>query len=408
MSRAIAALFVVSASWSCASETSTDSNAVRETLANGATLIRYTALPPTDAAAPAVADAYADLKLGVLEGDPNYIFGDIRGVEATGNGTIYVLDYQASEVRAFAPDGTFMEVLASQGEGPGEIREANGIFLQGDSLLWINDHGQMDIIGVDLAGDEVTRFPFPVRSYGYIWDPVWDDRGRLWRATSHSDEEPQWPPETGLVERSYRGYFKWYDPATEDTDSVYTGEGTGRSYVSDQSGGWSYRGIPFEGGRIVRVIPAGGLWQANTASYRLARTDAAGDTVLVIEADLPADPVTDEDRAEYVRATVERDPESRRTAEAIAALMPDVKPILRSVFVDPGGWLWVQRVTDAGAPFFYDLYTHEGDHLGSLRLVLDGTPRGPLRIRNGNVYTWFLDELDVPYVVRIPLPTLTS
>jgi len=408
MSRAIAALFVVSASWSCASETSMDSNAVRETLANGATLIRYTALPPTDAAAPAVADAYADLKLGVLEGDPNYIFGDIRGVEATGNGTIYVLDYQASEVRAFAPDGTFMEVLASQGEGPGEIREANGIFLQGDSLLWINDHGQMDIIGVDLAGDEVTRFPFPVRSYGYIWDPVWDDRGRLWRATSHSDEERQWPPETGLVERSYRGYFKWYDPGTEDTDSVYTGDGTGRSYVSEQGGGWSYRGIPFEGGRFTRVIPAGGMWTGNTASYRLARTDEAGDTVLVIEAGLPVDPVTDEDRAEYVRATVERNPESRRTAEAIAALMPDVKPILRSVFVDPGGWLWVQRVTDSGAPSFYDLYTHEGDYLGSLRLVLDGTPRGPLKIRNGNIYTWFLDELDVPYVVRVPLPTLTS
>ena len=408
MSRAIPVLIAVSASWSCASETSTASNVVRETLPNGAPLIRYMALPPIDAAAPLVADAYADLKIGILEGDPNYIFGDIRGVEAASDGTIYVLDYQASEIRAFAPDGRFVEVLASQGEGPGEIREANGIFLQGDSLLWINDHGQMDIIGVNLAGDEVTRFPFPVRRYGYIWDPVWDGRGRLWRPTSHSDDEPRWPPEAGLVESTARTYLKWYDPATEDTDSIHTGEDSGRSYISEEGGGWSYLGIPFEGGRFARVIPAGGLWQGNTASYGMVRTDEAGDTVLVLEADLPVNPVTDEDRADFVNGMVERDPETRRTAEAIAALMPDVKPILRSVFVDPDGRLWVQRVTDSDSPFFYDLFTHEGDYVGSLRLMLDGRPRGPLRVRHGNIHTWFLDELDVPYVVRIPLPALTS
>ena len=408
MSRTLSVLIALAAFWSCTTEISTSPDAVRETLPNGGSLVRYRALPPIDAGAPLVTDAYADLKLGVLEGDPNYIFGDIRGVEATGDGTIYVLDYQASEVRAFAPDGLFIEVLAASGEGPGEIREANGIFLQGDSLLWINDHGHMDIIGISLSGEEMTRFPFPVRSYGYIWDPVWDRRGRVWRATSHSDDQPQWPPETGLVESTGRTYRKWYDPVTADTDSVYMGERTGRSYISEEGGGWSYRGIPFEAGQFAHVIPAGGFWHANTDSYRLVRTDESGDTVVVIEADLPVPPVTDEDRAAFVRDMVEASPESRRAAEAIAALMPDVKPILRGAFVDPDGHLWVQRITDSDAPTFYDLFTSDGDHLGSMRLMLDGVPRGPLRIRHGNIYTWFLDELDVPYVVRIPLPALTS
>lgn len=408
MSRTLSALIALAASWSCTTDNSNSSGAVRETLQGGGSLVRYGSLPAVDAGAPLVFDVYADLKLGVLEGDPNYIFGDIRGVEATSDGTIYVLDYQASEVRAFASDGAFIEVLAASGEGPGEIREANGIFLQGDSLLWINDHGQMDIIGVDLAGDEVTRFPFPVRSYGYIWNPVWDNRGRLWRATNHSDDEPRWPPETGLVESTARVYRKWYDPVTAETDSVYMGERTGRSYISEEGGGWSYRGIPFEAGELAYVIPAGGFWHANTASYRLVRTGESGDTAVVIDADLPAPAVTDEDRSGFVRAMVERDPDSRRAAEAIAALMPDVKPILRGAFVDPDGRLWVQRVTDGDAPNFYDLFTPDGDYLGSMRLMLDGVPRGPLRIRHGNIYTWYLDELDVPFVVRIPLAALTT
>ncbi len=408
MSRTLPVLIALAAYWSCTTDGSDSSDVVRETLPNGGSLVRYGALPAVDAGPPLVTDAYADLKLGVLEGDPNYIFGDIRGVEAASDGTIYVLDYQASEVRAFASDGAFVEVFAASGEGPGEIREANGIFLQGDTLLWINDHGQMDIIGVSLTGEEVTRFPFPVRSYGYIWDPVWDNRGRLWRATSHSDDERRWPPETGLVESAARTYRKWYDPVTTDTDSVYMGERTGRSYISEEGGGWAYRGIPFSAGELAHVIPAGGFWHANTTSYRLVRTGEAGDTVVVIDADLPAQPVTDEDRATFVQDMVERDPESRRAAEAIAALMPDVKPILRGVFVDPDGRLWVQRVTENDAPTFYDLFTSDGDYLGSLRLMLDGVPRGPLRIRHGNIYTWYLDELDVPFVVRIPLAALTT
>ncbi|MDX1389196.1 MAG: 6-bladed beta-propeller, partial [Acidobacteriota bacterium] len=71
----------------------------------------------------------------------------MRGVEAAGDGTIFVLDYQAAEVRAFGPDGAYLRTVATRGEGPGEIREANGFKLVGDSILWIQDHGQWQMIG---------------------------------------------------------------------------------------------------------------------------------------------------------------------------------------------------------------------------------------------------------------------
>ncbi|MYA44415.1 MAG: 6-bladed beta-propeller, partial [Gemmatimonadetes bacterium] len=177
----------------------------RETLPNGALLVRYPALPAIDHVGPEVAEAHVDLRLGTRGGDdPNFIFGDIRGVQAASDGTIFVLDYQAIEVRVFSPDGEFLRTIVRQGEGPGEVREANGIVLSGDTLLWVNDHGQWAVVGVDPQGEELRRFSKPIRSYGYIWDGTFDRQGRYWRQDEHADDEELVDEETGPYEESFR------------------------------------------------------------------------------------------------------------------------------------------------------------------------------------------------------------
>ena len=270
-----------------------------------------------------------------------------RGIQAASDGTIYVLDFAATEVRAYDPDGRYLRTVARRGEGPGEITAANGIFLVADTLLWMHDHGKWTVIGVDPAGNEVGRFQKPVLSYSYIWTAVFDDQGRYWKQTSHSDEE-------------------------------------------------------LRSGERILVNPAGGFWRANTASYRIARTDETGDTLVVIDAGMPTLPVTDEDRSGFVEQFVEsRGPEIRDELEEVATLMPDVKPILADMFVDDEGVLWVERVKPPGAPALYDRFSQDGDYLGSVRFGFQ--PGGGLWIQHGNIYTWVVDDLDVPYVVRAPL-----
>ncbi|WP_420462478.1 6-bladed beta-propeller [Candidatus Palauibacter sp.] len=388
----------------CACETeSPTQNPTRETLPNGAVLVRYPGLPAIDSVGAVVNEVRVDLRFGSVEGDdPNLTFGDIRGVEAASDGTIYVLDYLAAEVRAYSPDGEYVRTVARRGEGPGEILEANGIRLSGDTLLWIHDHSQWAIMGVDPNGEEIRRFTKPVRTYGYIWTGVFDNQGRYWRSTSHSDEVRSYPPEMGVTTGSARSYYKSYDLTSGATDSVYVGERTYRSYTYSVGGGWGVRGIPFEPGEITAINPSTGFWRAQNTSYRIARTNEAGDTLIVIEAGLEEQPVTAEDRSAYVAEVAEGDPDMRRYAEEVASLMPDVKPILAGLFVDEEGRLWVRRVTPADAPAFYDLFSDDGDYLDSVRLAFEAA--GPLRVRHGHIYTWIADELDVPYVVRAPLP----
>ena len=81
--------------------------------------------------------------------------------------------------------------------------------------------------------------------------------------------------------------------------------------------------------------------------------------------------------------------------------MPDFKPMLADVFVDDEGRLWVQRVIAEDGPAFYDLFSDDGDHLVSVRLAFRAD--GPIWVQHGNIYTWIVDELSVPFVVRASL-----
>ena len=387
---------------SCEAE-SPDASRTRDTLPNGALLVRHPRLTAIDSVGPEVTESRVDLRFGSADGsDPNLTFGNILGVQAASDGTIYVLDQQAAEVRVFDPGGHYLRTIVRRGEGPGEIGDANGIFLSGDTLLWINDTRQWSIIGVDPAGEEVRRFTKPVMAIVGNWNGVFDDLGRYWRDMSHSDESPGFPPPPGLSSWTERRYYKSYDLPSGTVDSVYVGDVVFRIYgYSTPDGRPGLLPLAFEAFEMVVVNPSGGFWRAYSTSYRIARTGESGDTLVVIEAGVPPQPVTEEDRSAYVAGIVEDRPELRREAQEVAALLPDFKPVLADIFVDDEGRLWVERVTPTDVAVFYDRFSADGDYLGSVRLAFE--PAGPLRVRHGNIYAWVTDELDIPYVVRAPV-----
>ena len=393
---------------SCVEESPGAAGPTRETLPSGAVLVRYPDLPAIDSVGPGVTEVRVDLQFGSRDGsDPNLTFGDIRGIQAASDGTIYVLDAQAVEVRVFDPGGRYLRTIARRGEGPGEIMEANGILLSGDTLLWMHDVEHWAIIGVDPNGAEMRRFAKPVFGFAYFWPGTFDRRGRYWSSTFQGRNTFVFagePPVEGVNTSTSQGHYKSYDPSSGAVDSVQLGERVTRWYVYGVDGGWGVMSIPFEAHDIARVSPSGGFWHANSASYRIIRTSEDGDTLVVIEAGLAVRPVTAEDRSAYVERTVEDRPERLRDAERVAALMSDYKPILENLFVDDEGRLWVERATPADAPTFYDLFSDDGEHLGSVRLpFISLRPRRGLWVQHSHIYTWVADEMDVPYVVRAPL-----
>lgn len=373
---------------------------VRDTLPDGTPIVRYTDLDARDE----IVALQPDLRIGSLEGTGPDVFGDVRGIEAAPDGEVYVLDTQAAQVRVFGPRGEHRRTLSRRGEGPGELGDVNGMVLAGDTLF-VYDHAKWTLMGLHrIEGGEVARYPTPVRSYGYLWSGTRDDRGRFWKATSHSDAPRTFPPEEGLNEGTARTYLKVYDPATEAYDSVFFGEQPYQSWVASMGNGYTMASIPFRGASVTVVDPAGGFWQPDPERYRLVRLDGSGDTTLVVEAAVEPLTVTEADREAFVEPWRARGPEGERLAREVLDHAPSTHPAVKSVFVSSDGRLWVERTTPADAPPLYDVFTRDGSYRGSLRLGFQPSPYFRPVIRGGHLYTLAEDDLDVPYVVRAPLP----
>jgi hypothetical protein len=248
-----------------------------------------------------------------------------------------------------------------------------------------------------------------VLSYGYTWDGTLDDRGRFWKPTTHSDQPPVFPPEPGLNERRARSYLKWFDPVSETSDSVFLGEVIQRMHVTRTArGGWINRGVPFSPQPIELVDPAGGFWMTSGEAYRIARLDERGDTVLVLEVDIPPEPVTSEDRQRFIDSMLEGAPDQRRALEELVRLSPGTKPVIDQLSLDDESRLWVRHRVAEDEDIRYDLFARDGEYLGSVRLGFRPAVHIPPRIRHGKFHALATDSLGVHTVVRANLPPLSA
>jgi streptogramin lyase len=378
--------------------TEAGTHATRETLPDGRVRVTY----PAASVAPS-ATLEPDLRIGSVAGSDAETFGQIRDFDVAPDGTIYVLDTQAAEVRAFDPSGAFLRTVGSRGEGPGEISaRATGLAVGSDGTLWVDDRGANSLLNLRPEGGEIARHPRIVTTLEPVSaDPV----GILRQAQTHRSY-PEGGAQTGPQIASARHYYKSFDPASGASDSVFIGNTTDRSYMVTFEGalGFGFVTPPFEPELLVAHSPDGHLWVAHSAEHRIARLDAAGDTVLEIVVVQEAPPVTAAERAEWLEAraaVLERAPAARAEIEA---LVPERKPVLQGIAVDEAGSLWVRRASRDGVSTVLDAYLPDGTFRGSVRLP-PGVAQAPAPVlRAGRLYAVATDELGVAYVIRAPLP----
>jgi len=305
-----------------------------------------------------------DLRIGGLSAPVEAQFGAVppTGVAVGADGTIFVLDGQAREVRAFSADGSYLRTIGGAGQGPGEFGAALAALAVGPAgrLLvpdlmnqsihrFEPDGTYLDSPRMVVAGAGIGSF-LPVR-----WDRLSDGRmvaqvrsfslGGLGRGRGRGGETP-------IMGMSEVDALVALDEDGVPSDTVLTMR-TGESLSG------LGQGLPrmtlFAPEPLWTATRSGEIVTARTNAYQLTVHDEEGTVVRIIERDVPARLITEAEKEDLMEAIM------AAATEALPQGLPlpfgsiedmisfaDSYPLMVQLLAGPEGTLWVEGYPSAG------------------------------------------------------------
>ncbi len=105
-------------------------------------------------------------RIGGDTDDDDEFFGVIGEVTVDQEGNVYLLDVQLNEVAVFTKDGHFLRRIGREGEGPGEFRRPETVFMLPDGNVGILQTRPGRIIMLTKEGDPAGIHPVPENEDG--------------------------------------------------------------------------------------------------------------------------------------------------------------------------------------------------------------------------------------------------
>jgi hypothetical protein len=361
------------------------------------------------------------LRIGALEGDPDYLFGRIAGICVTGDRRIHVVDDVATRIAVYGEDGAFLQAVGRGGSGPGELGSPLGPCLLGPGdTLNIPDLGNYRIGRYAADGTAAPSRPFGLaQGIPLRWDLTADGRvavqlramGLEWDAAAAATPD---------------GVVVWGEGDTAVDTLLLMRSG---SALTPMPTGVRYTFLAAD--PVWQVAPDGSLLSGFADEYRITMHDRDGVAVRVVSRNVNPRPVTAADRR-FLSAVVERifepggamSPAARRLVGDFQ--FAEFYPAFLRLESGVAGSLWVQPALNfdslseerrarlnigpenpdvfllsarlaVGAPD-WDVFDAEGRYLGVVTLP---ERFEPMVFREDEIYGVWKDDMDVEYVVRL-------
>lgn len=312
-----------------------------------------------------------DSAIAVSEADGRP-FGRIAGVVGDWRGGIYVADADARVIHRFDARGSYLGSVGGEGAGAGQFRQMAG-------LAWVGGR----LASLDAGSGRITLLPA---------DGEGDAASIGWAAPDGEVRLEQTRPGEAYAPVAVRdggggagvAHIRLLGAGTPDTLRVRSRQAGGNAVVTCRlASGTVTFDIPFAPRPFAARAPDMRSVTGHTGSYRLAVLDARGDTLQVMERELPAVPVGDEDWAgAQEQWTLFQEEHAGASCDASVFQRPVAKPAFRDVYWGDGGRLWVEAAAPVG--FRFDVFDSTGVLVGELPAP-DRDPTVPVAIRSG----WF-------------------
>lgn len=357
------------------------------------------------------------LRIGVPDGEPEYMFGRLGDIGVLSDGRVVVGDRMAQHLRFFFPDGRWEQTVGRPGSGPGEFGQGFAQILVGpaDTLLVLDSQNQRaNLIAPDGTWLDSWRSAPEEGRLIRAWD--YSATGRI---VSHLSRIPGMELNQGdtldyAVVRSLAGAFG-------DTVGLVPA-----SRLRRVSGGrmefYLYAGEP-----AVSLCPDNSLITGRGDLYEIKRYDPEGNLEQIVRLDRPNTPITQDDRrflqTRFREIYLDAGYTPVQVEELLAAMhFTETHPAFTTLRCGPLGSIWIQPVKpvsaltdeerrefwvgpDAEAAAHFDVFDRRGRYLGVVSLP-DGS--WPGRFHGDRLYARWRDSLDVEYAQGLKIEGLPA
>ena len=346
--------------------------------------------------------------------DERTSFGRVTHVALSPEGEILIADAQRAQVDLFAATGNWTRTIGRRGQGPGELSQILDVGFA-DDLIWVrNFNAGMEQHFYDRAGEFQTSWAAQTPTRRAI-DSSPTSAG--WLATVAADVDPALVAPGAVIELQMQVWTLDDEGNLANMVREFPG-----SKIHLGSRGEGTRGPVLQPEPFTTITPRGEIVHGSGAEYAFEVVSGDGQTRLTIRREVPVMPVTEAHRTEFEAAVnevyraVPDGTGSNAERDRVLARRPVVEsvPPLTSVIGTADGGFWALR-SDRGdvvglakqsvwgnrfGPIVlqWDRFSAEGAYEGSFELPEGFTPhvwleRGVIGVQ--------LDELDVPFVVRL-------
>lgn len=349
-----------------------------------------------------------ELRIGAIEGDPDYQFGAIGFIAVDSRNRMFVMDAQAQHVRVFSADGRYEQTIGRPGAGPGELGQAAiSLYMgPGDTLLV-----------PDLGNQRINRYAPDGTSLGSFRLEFEKGLPMAINATR-----------SGVIVEQVRPLALPDQPVRDTMDAIVklASDGT----VLDTLKKFPSGGTINLGGATpeLNFFSAEPVWQVLedmrlcfgvNDNYSIEVYSPAGELERIIRKPFTQNPVKQRDQEMMIEAMVELWTEAGVPPQAIPQLrqiihFAEFYPAFAAIQRGPGGTMWVQHIQspselseeemaafnfieDIGAKD-WDVFDADGRFLGVVTMPPRFSPRS---IVGNKIYGVFRDDLDVQYAVRM-------
>ena len=345
-----------------------------------------------------------ELRIGVVEGDPKYQFGDVGGIAVDSRGRIVVLDIQAQHIKVFSPEGEYEQTIGGPGGGPGELADAYlaPVVTRGDTLLVADIRGNRRVNRYSPDGSRLGSYRIPFEGY-------------LFPILSR-------PTPSGQIAVQVRPFPVSNQPEPEMVDRILVLSPSGTDELLKFRSGQtvrfrpSFELAPYAPEPVWDIAEDGRIMLGMNDQYRIG-VYASGKLERVIEKK-PCELMPLKDAEDFYLALLT--PDNREYMR-----FGEFYPAFNDIIAGPHGTIWVQHVrtvselSDAereswkpiyivqrqpahlrklhGAPD-WDVFDAEGRYLGVVSMPDRFAPK---IFRGDKIYGLWRDDLNVDYVVRL-------